>query len=150
MNGVLPQSVGDVRGQRVEAGKFRIGLIVAGKKGDLDAVFAGHPGDLFDPIRPVAAPAKQPHDNQFGAADDLFGIHIDRHVVTQVKQVGEAQGREIGRIQLPAGDAKGREFRIGGAQENDVAGGLAQIDGFRTVRYSSRRGGKQMHGLPSQ
>ncbi len=147
MDEMLPETMGRLAIQCGSCGQFGIGLIVTGQEGDRDTCCPAGRRDFIDPVGPVAAPAQQPADHQFGGPDHLFHIEIDRHVVAQAQIICEPQGGRVGvgGEPRPVGDGQRGDLRIGGGQDQDITRALFQIDGFRSVIHRSRRCGEQMH-----
>ena len=144
VDAVLPQPVAGFPGNRRERQQLRVRLIVAGQKRQRGAVLAARGRDLLDPVGPVAEPAEQPHHHQARARDHRFGVEVDREVVRQVHQVGQAQAGEVlGQI----GPRRGQvgELAVGGREHHDGARALAQVDRLGTVRDTAGLGGEQVH-----
>ena len=129
-----------------QAAQFRVGLVVAGQEGYRYSRLAAGTGDLVNAVAPVAATTEQAHDHQPGFGDNRIGIEIDRHVVAEVHQIGEAQIR-IG-VERRTGIGKQRELGVGGAEENDVARRLSEIDRLRSVVDGTGLGGQKVHQPP--
>ena len=60
--------------------------------------------------------------------DDLVEIFVDGEVVAEEQQVGEAQAGRVGR-QCGARLGEAGQLGVGGGDDDDVAGRLAEIDG---------------------
>ena len=146
VNAVLPQPVVGLRTQRRQPRQFGVRLIVAGQKGNRDAVLAAHSGDLVGAVGPIAAPAQKPDDDDFRLGDDRVHVEIDGHVVAEMQEAGQAQTREIV-CQTGARLRQRRELGIGRRQHDDVARRLAQVDRLGAVGNTPGLGGQQMHSF---
>ena len=74
LHAILPKPVNRLARQRRMRRQFRIRLIVARQPGQRDAAASAQRGDLLDAVRPVAAAAKQPHDDELRLRDDGIGV----------------------------------------------------------------------------
>ena len=76
--------------------------VVARQQGQLYAAFARQRRQAIDAVRPIAAPAEDPRDDQLGMTSHLVDVEIDRIVVAEPQEVGEAEARPIGRLGEPS------------------------------------------------
>ena len=79
---------------------------------------------------------------------DGIDIQVDRHVMFELQEIPEAEARHPVAGPFP-GRRQRRKLGIGGRQHDDVAGRLAEIDGFRPVGDDSRRCREKMHVSPA-
>ena len=56
-----------------------------------DAAPAAAVAHLLDAVGPIARAAQQPHDYELGVPQDVLDVFVDREVVGEEQQVGEAQ-----------------------------------------------------------
>ncbi len=75
-------------------------------------------------------------------AERLLDIEIDRHVVLEVQQIGEAQ---VGFAQRISGAGEACEFAIGGGEEDDCGGRLVEIDSLGSAVDHPGGGGEEVH-----
>ena len=76
-------------------------------------------------------------------------MEVDRERVAQPLQVGEAQAGEALRQPGACGGEAG-ELGVGGREDDDVAGGLAEIDRLLDVLRPRRDRAQEMHGRAAQ
>ena len=148
MHQVLPQAMRGVGGQGRLPRQVGIRLVVAGNRGEGDPLAAADRGDPFDPVGPVADAAEHPQHHQFCMGHDGIDIQVDRHVMFELQEIPEAEARHPVAGPFP-GRRQRRKLGIGGRQHDDVAGRLAEIDGFRPVGDDSRRCREKMHVSPA-
>ena len=73
-------------------------------------------------------------------------MQVDRHRVLKVHQARQPQ---IGcGVHLRPRGAQRSQFGIGGGDDDEISGRLAEIDGLGAVGDGARRGGEKMHGGP--
>ncbi len=144
MGAVLPDAVTGVRGEGGIRLQLRVRVIVAGNDGEFDVVFTEERADPFQPIGPIAGPAQQPHDDQLCRCERVFHIHIDRHVVAELHQIGEPEAGQCPR-HLPIGFRQQRQIAGGGGKENNIPRRLAEIDGFAAVVDLAGLGDEKVH-----
>ena len=125
-------------------GKLRVGLIVAGQEHEHRAGARAGLDDLLDPVGPVGLPAEQAHDDEPGLRDDLLAIEVDRGVVRELHEVGETHGGKR-LAERPARRGQRGKLGVGGRQDDDVARGLPEVDGFTAVGDDARLGLEKVH-----
>ncbi len=140
MHTILPKSMQCFRRQGRQAMQFCIRLIITRKPGQRDALIPAQGGNFIHAIGPIAPPAQQSPDHQFGAADHLFQIQIDGIVMPQMQQIGTAQAGRRGVFLLAAGlgSSETGDFCVGGAENDNIGRVLIQIDSFGPIVNSPR------------
>ena len=142
MHAIAPQALPCGGRKGAQRGEFGVGPVVAGKDREGDSTVAAAAGDALDPVGPVGGPAEQAHDDEARTGDHGVDVQVDRKVVSEPQQVGEA---ETGAVLLGVGRRERREFGVGGAEHDDIAGSLPEIDGLGSVADGPRRGREQVH-----
>ena len=127
--------------QGAERGKLRIGLIIARKHGERNAVLAAGGCDLFHSVGPVAAAPQQSHNDELGAGNDVLDIDIDRHVMAEAHDVSEAQARAF-RV---TSTRQAGQLIVGRRQDDNVARRLAEVDRLLAIEDGTRRGRQKVH-----
>ena len=144
MHEVLPDPLPVAWWQGAQRGEFGIGLIIAGNHREGDMPRPTTRDNAFEPVWPIPRAAEQADDHQLRRADDIVDIEIDREVVAELHQIGEAQHRDVA-IEPGSRLGEAGELGVGGGEDHDVAGSLAEIDRLRAIGDRPRCGGKQMH-----
>ena len=121
---------------------------IARQHGEKNVFLPRERRDLFQPIGPVGGAAEQPQDDETGGAKRLFEIEIDRVIMAQRHEVGEAEGGQTRNRIMGAGQR--RQFGIGGRDDDNIARLLRQIDRLDAVADNARLDGQNMHGLAFQ
>ena len=126
-------------GGRIEAGpgiEVRVRPVVARQQGDRRV----NPAQPLDAVGPVAAPAEQPHHDQPGAGEHALDMQIHGQVVAERHDIGEPERRCLPVLGEPSflGLGEQREFRVGGAQDRNVARRLPEIDGLAVLDRAGR------------
>ena len=142
MHAIAPQALPCGGGKGAQRGEFGVRPVVAGKDRQGDAAVAAAAGDALDPVGPVGGSAEQAHDDEARAGDHGVDMEVDRKIVSEPQQVGETQA---GAAFLRMGRRERGEFGVGGAEHDDIAGRLPEIDGLGSVADGSRRGREQVH-----
>src|SRR3546814_20221473 len=104
---------------------------------------------------PVALATQEPHHHQLRGGDHLLDVEVDRHIVAELHEVGEAQagcGLAERGSNLSLGGGERGQLAVRGREEDDVAGVLPEVDRFRAVPEIGRaswreRGGKDLEVL---
>jgi len=137
--------MGSGRSDRAVIAELRVWLIVTRQARERDAALAALRRDLLDAIWPVAHAAQQAHHHQLGVGDDVLDIGIDRQVMRELQQVGEAQARlRLGEMRMGARQA--RQLAVRRRQHHDLARRLAKVDGLAAIGDLTGPGSEQMHG----
>ena len=140
---------GRPRGQGVTSLQLRVGLSSPGSDRERDAAGAAAADHLLEAVGPVAAPPSSAGYDQARAAEHLFDVAGRPNGMAELQQVGEPQARRaVGRLRLRRGEAG--ELGVGGRQEHDVGGRLAEVDRLSGIRRRSPTAPEQMHGSPSR
>ena len=66
-------------------------MCVTGQHRERDAVFTGHRFDLIETVGPVGRAAEQTQHDELRAGQGLFDIEINRQIVLELQQIGEAE-----------------------------------------------------------
>jgi len=131
-----------VRGRDGRArGEIGVWLGVARKHAEHDAAFACHGLDLVDTVAPVGRTAQHAQHDQPCMGEGLLDVEIDRERMLQLQQVGKAE-REGCRVM---GAGQRGELAVGGGKDDDVGGGLCEIDGFGSAVNHARCRGEEVH-----
>ncbi len=56
----------------------------------MDIVLAGEREELLGTVGPIANASQEPHHYQLGRTHCVLQIHVHRHIVGELHQVGEA------------------------------------------------------------
>ena len=120
-----------------------VGLVVAGKHCNLDAIVHGAGMKRFQPIGPISLAADNANDNQLCMTRRPFDISINRHGMGEAQKTGKPQAwpAGIGAMHL----RKTGELRIRSGKEQNIARRLAEIDGLIAVADRSFLGKQKMH-----
>ena len=94
-------------------------------------------------------PAEGADDDQARTGDCGVQPIIDRQIVAEIHEVGEAEARRAG-AEGGVGARQAGQFRIGGGSENDVARALAEIDRLAAIGDAARLCRQQMHAPAPQ
>ena len=90
VDAVLPQPVRALGRHGAEPDELGVRLVVARHHGERDAAPPAALDNLLDTIGPIADAPQQPHQDELGPRDDFVHVEVDREVVAQVHEVGEA------------------------------------------------------------
>jgi hypothetical protein len=119
-----------LRRKQADGDQLGIGLIVAGQQGERYVPLAAHGRELLDAVRPIADPAQEAHHHHFGPAHYPVRVEVNREVVAELHEVGEAQARQVV-AERPGSSRKVRKLRVGGREDQDVGRLLAEVDRLR-------------------
>ena len=145
MQQVAPEPPVRLRAGAGVRGKRRVGLVVAGQQRKRRPRARAGLDDLLDPVGPVGLSAEQTHDDEPGTGDDRLAVEIDRCVVRKLHEVGEPHGGK----RLAEGRARRRErgkLGVGGRKDDNLGGGLTEVDGLAAVGDDARLSLEQVHG----
>ena len=132
MHAILPKPMAGIGRKRAPGGQFLIRLIVSRQDGERDVAGTAGAGNLFQAIGPIAPTAEEAQHHQLCVCDDRLDMEIDRHRMAEPEHVGEPQCRRLGRpSRLGCGQAS--KLGIRGRDIDNVAGRLAEIDGFAII-----------------
>ncbi len=140
LHAVLPEPMRIRSRKGGERRQLRVGLVVAGQDRQRDGAVAAEGAQLLDAVGPVAHAAEEAHDHELRVLHDVVEVFVDRQVVAEKQQVGEAEARRIGR-QPGARLRQTGKLGVGRGDEDDVAGRLAEIDGLAAVGDRAGLGG---------
>ena len=144
MHAVLPQAVGGLRRYGAERGERRVRLVVAGKERERNGRSPAGLGELLDPVGPVAGAPEHPRDDELRLRDDRIDVEVHRHRMGELHEVGEPQrGEAVAEAGARASEAG--QLGVRGGEEDDVAGGLSEIDGFGLVDRRAGSGLEEVH-----
>ena len=111
--------------------EFGIRLAVTGKERDRRAAGFGKCAKFLNTVGPVAAAAKQAHNHKFRPGHRVGKIAVHRERVVQAEIVGNPDVQSC-RLGIPClhGRRQQADLGIGRCQDDNIAGGLAEIDGL--------------------
>src|SRR3546814_13088294 len=90
---------------------------------------------------PVALATQETHHHQLRGGDHLLDVEVDRHIVAELHEVGEAQagcGLAERGSNLSLGGGERGQLAVRGREEGDLAGVLPGVDRF-TALVSDRK-----------
>ncbi len=113
-----------------ERGQLRIRLVVARQQRQRDPILARQRRQALDPVGPISPPTEQPHYDEPRLRQHLLDIEIDRVVVAELEQAGEAQAGRVAFALREATLRRGEagDLAVGRREHDDVCGRLAEID----------------------
>ena len=127
MDAIAPQPLAGFGRQGGAACQLDIRLVIAREERQSDVLVAAQLRQTLDAIRPVALTAEGADDDQARTGDRGVQPIIDRQIVAEIHEVGEAEARRAG-AEGGVGARQAGQLRIGGGSENDIARTLAEID----------------------
>ena len=144
MNQVAPQPVivGIAHGRKTA--KLPVLPVISGQQGKRDAVLSGGDSDFINAVAPVGGTAKQADNDHARRHDDGVDVRVHRQVVSELEDVGEAHRGKTWRT-AGRGRRQHGKFRVGSGKNDDVTGGLTDIERLRAIRDNARLRGQQMH-----
>ena len=101
-------------------------------------------GDALHAIGPIALTAQQMKDYKARPGHDPIDIEVDREVVCEVEIVGEAKTRR-GIAQACLRRRETGKLGIGGGEQDDIAGRLAEIDRLAVIRDTAGLCRQEVH-----
>ena len=144
VHAVLPQAVGGLRRNGAERGELGIRLVVAGKERERNRRGPAGLGKLLDPVGPIACAPEHPRDDELRPRDHRVDVEVHRHRMGELHEVGEPQrGEAVAEAGARAGEAG--QLGVRGGEEDDVAGGLSEIDGLGLVDRRAGPGLEEVH-----
>ena len=84
---------------------------------------------LLNAIAPIGQATQKPDGNQLCVGKDSLAVKIDGERMLERHPVGEPHGREP-TPKRPARRCQSGNFRIGGAENDDIARRLFKVDSF--------------------
>ena len=109
-----------------------------------DAVLARDRREPVDAVAPEVEPAEEAHQDHLGVPTYAIDPEIDRERVAQVRELREAHARQRVFLHRPGGGEPGK-VALGERQHCDLAGRLAQVDGFDDFVEGRGCGREQVH-----
>ncbi len=136
----LPEPVALGGRHSAQVTQLRVRAVITRHQNDLYAT-RGQLHQALDAVAPVADAAVQGNQNDFGMAQHLIDIQIDRGVILHLHRVGQTQaGVILGQLLRSFGQQ--RQARIATAENHQLGGRLSQV-GDVIVRYKTAGLGSQ-------
>ena len=146
VHAVLPQAVGGLDRHASERHELGVGLVVAGKERERDRRGPAGFDELLDAVGPVAAAAEHARDDELRLRDHRLDVGVHRHRVGEVHEVRKPK-RGKGVVEALPRRGEARELGVRGGKEDDVPGGLSEIDRLGLVDRRARLRLQQVHGF---
>ena len=146
---VAPQATAGRGLERREARELGIRLVVARKQGERYPALAREGREPLDAIGPISDATQKANDDEPRVPYHALDIEIDREIVGELLEIGEAEHRD-GALEPSVGGGEGRKLRIRGGEQHKLARALPEVDRLGAVENAAGCRREKMHQAPSR